>query len=282
MIHNEKISMDIERTMTSNPPQLVAFCQGKEKHPIKPQDIPKTQSQFYQGTGQKKNMGFLVLHGFSATPFSMHRITQALAAQGHTVLAPLLAGHGQSVQDFAQSQWQDWQCSAYEAFKQISEKCDRVSVIGLSMGGALALNLAADSNEVLNLFLLAPAVYPPWQLKYSYPLLSPLSHWGLRSIPTKGGNFADASQIDYQYPVMPLSALKALSDLMTHTQSRLSQVTTPTVLFWGEKDKVLPRTNSEHLLNQIKGKKSELILLPKSKHVLSLDYEVGQIIQRIG
>src|SRR5688572_7729976 len=68
------------------------------------------KSPFYaRGTGQR---AALCLHGFTGTPFEVRPLAEALAAQGYTTLAPVLAGHGGTVDDLAGTTHADWLASA--------------------------------------------------------------------------------------------------------------------------------------------------------------------------
>ncbi|HLY83237.1 MAG TPA: hypothetical protein VKQ71_09625, partial [Acidimicrobiales bacterium] len=56
--------------------------------------------------------GALLLHGFTGSPWSMRPVAEALAATGFTVELPLLPGHGTSVDDLAETGWEDWSGAA--------------------------------------------------------------------------------------------------------------------------------------------------------------------------
>ena len=62
-------------------------------------------------------------------------------------------------QELNRTGWQDWYGEAERAFEKLRRQHDQVVVAGLSMGGALALRLAADrSREVAGVVLVNPAV----------------------------------------------------------------------------------------------------------------------------
>ena len=87
--------------------------------------------------------GVLLLHGFTSTPQSVRYVGHQLhALSGVTVMAPLLAGHGTTPEDFAQTGFRDWLKSAEDALEALSARCTTVCVAGLSLGGTIALNLS--------------------------------------------------------------------------------------------------------------------------------------------
>jgi carboxylesterase len=88
--------------------------------------------------------GVLVLHGFTGNPSSMRPIAERLAAAGYSVELPRLPGHGTTVEDMMTTTWADWSKTAEQAYDELAERCERVAVVGLSMGGGLAAYLAEE------------------------------------------------------------------------------------------------------------------------------------------
>ena len=84
---------------------------------------------------------------------------QHLAGLGYTVRIPRLPGHGTTWQEMNRTRWQDWYDAVDTAFRALHAQCSHVVVGGLSMGGALALQLAQDHGpRVSGLVLVNPAI----------------------------------------------------------------------------------------------------------------------------
>lgn len=92
-------------------------------------------------------VGVLLCHGFTGSPQSLRPWARYLAGQGLTVSLPLLPGHGTHWTDMAPTGWQDWYAEVDRELRTLRDRCARVFVAGLSMGGALALRLAAKHGE---------------------------------------------------------------------------------------------------------------------------------------
>ena len=104
-------------------------------------------------------VGVLLSHGFTGSPASMKPWAEYLAAQGYAVSVPRLPGHGTTWQEMNKTTWADWYGEVERAFEALANRVDTVVVCGLSMGGALALRLAADHpDRVAGLVLVNPAV----------------------------------------------------------------------------------------------------------------------------
>lgn len=106
---------------------------------------------FHKGS----DTGCLVMHGFSGTPATMRPVCDVLAAEGYTVFAPLLRGHGTTLGDMYSSTWEDWLEDARSAYDRlIVAGVKRVIPMGFSMGGIL-MSLLAEERECAGLVLMS-------------------------------------------------------------------------------------------------------------------------------
>lgn len=89
----------------------------------------------------------VLLHGFTGTPAHLRPLAAELAAAGYGVRVPLLAGHGTTMDDLADTGADDWIDSARAAVLAAAADPggDVVHLLGLSMGGLIALILAAQA-----------------------------------------------------------------------------------------------------------------------------------------
>src|SRR5436190_12046286 len=105
----------------------------------------------------------LLLHGLTGSPAEVRPIGEALAKAGFRAVGPLLPGHGTTPEDLYVTTRGDLVNAVTSALLSL-RGARRVFLCGLSMGGLLALNLAARdwSAEGLPPFsalaLLAPAI----------------------------------------------------------------------------------------------------------------------------
>ena len=83
-------------------------------------------------------VGVLLIHGFTASPTELRPVGTHLHEQGFTVSGARLAGHGTDLGDLRATRWGDWIESAQSALEQLTTLCERVYVVGLSMGGVIA------------------------------------------------------------------------------------------------------------------------------------------------
>ena len=103
----------------------------------------------------------LLLHGGGDTPQTLRYLADELHARGFHVVAPLLPGHGRTLREFARVTADELSTAAAASYATLRREHDWVAVIGLSMGGALAAQLAADNVAMPALGLVAPYLAMP-------------------------------------------------------------------------------------------------------------------------
>jgi carboxylesterase len=217
-----------------------------------------------------------MVHGFSGSPASMRPIGMWLAERGLAVLAPRLAGHGTTEEDLAGRRWTEWVEEADAALTGLSSRCDRVVVFGQSMGGAIALLLAADRpNDVAGLALTNPYV------RDRKLALVPLVKHVVRSVKGVAGDIRKPGPGEGGYERIPLAAVATMRRLLTTADRRLSMVTAPLIVFRSGQDHVIPKGNPERVLARVGSARKELVLCPNSYHVISLDNDAEMVAGRV-
>lgn len=107
---------------------------------------------------KKNKVGCLILHGFAGTCADMAVLTERVVQTGCSVSVPLLAGHGAGRKALAQVRYADWLRSAEEALRELECRCEKVIVIGFSMGGLIGLQLCRN-HKVSALVLINTPLY---------------------------------------------------------------------------------------------------------------------------
>ncbi|ADY13777.1 alpha/beta hydrolase [Sphaerochaeta globosa] len=102
----------------------------------------------------------LLCHGYTGYPGELIRPGTDLFEAGFDVYCPRYPGHGTSGKDFLSSKAEDWIGTAYDAFAYLAQRYEHVSLVGHSMGGAIA-TIIADAFDADTLALLAPALVIP-------------------------------------------------------------------------------------------------------------------------
>jgi carboxylesterase len=221
--------------------------------------------------------GALVLHGFTGNTFSMRGVAAALADVGLSVEAPLLPGHGTSVADMSKTRWSDWSGAAESAYLGLAERCEKVAVVGLSMGGTLTCWLGERHREIAGLVLINPLVrsIPDDQVA----VVRGMVEAGETLMDGIGSDIAQPDTAELSYDQTPLEPLLSLLDAADGVGAQLGEVACPVLLFSSREDHVVPPINGDDVASAL-GDRCERVWLERSYHVATLDYDRDEIEKR--
>ncbi len=219
------------------------------------------------------NRAILLVHGYNDTPASVLPLARVLQAAGWTVRVPLLPGHGRSLQAF-----DDW--TAEEAIAHVRDEYavlrathGTVVVGGLSMGGALACWLAAESDAA-GVLLYAPMLFVPSQMQVA---VSTARLWVLVTKYISGGGRRSIRDPEAQkrmiaYGCSTRRSLEALEYIAKGTAVRIGFVHAPTLVMQSEDDNRLPHEQSTHALARVGAKDRQIIWTRGAGHVITVDH----------
>ena len=220
--------------------------------------------------------GVLLLHGFTGSPAEMRLLGEHLNKQGFTVLAIRLPGHGTIVRDLELTNWRHWYGAALDGYLLLSGLCNEINVIGLSMGGLLALKLAAEYP----LHSVA-ALSTPIFLTNRKIWLLPLYRLFRRYVPKKQRGYDILPKYFVGYDKTPLSSLSSLLDLIQEVRLDICRVECPVLLIQARREHTVRPESASFLFENIKAKNKELFWLEKSGHIVTLDMERDLVISII-
>ncbi|MFC5724601.1 alpha/beta hydrolase [Streptomyces gamaensis] len=221
-------------------------------------------------------VGALVCHGFTGSPQSVRPWAEHLAERGLSVSLPLLPGHGTRWQDMQVTTWQDWYAEVDRALRELRERCSRVFVCGLSMGGALALRLAAKHGDAISgVAVVNPANKVHGQATKALPVLRHL----VRSTQGIASDIAKEGAEEVGYDRVPLHAAHSFRRFLRLLDGELPQVTQPLLLLHSPQDHVVPPADSERILSRVSSRDVTERLLDRSYHVATLDHDAELVFE---
>jgi len=222
--------------------------------------------------------GVLVLHGFTGNPQSMRPLAEALADLGLAVELPLLPGHGTDPSDLVDKTWADWSTAADAALLGLEERCEHVVVVGLSVGGSLTCWLAEHHREILGIAVVNPMVEPP--AESFRDVIRGLLDTGEEYAPGVGSDIAKPGLTELAYSGTPLRAALSLFEGLDDLAANLQKISCPALVITSRQDHVVPPSSSDLLVSSVSGP-VEHVMLDKSYHVATLDYDAEEITDRI-
>jgi len=218
--------------------------------------------------------GVLLCHGFTGSPQSLRPWAQHLAEHGLTVSLPLLPGHGTRWQDMALTGWQDWYAEVDRELRALSERCTSVFVAGLSMGGTLALRLAAKHGDAVSGVVV---VNPANRMHGLAPYALPVARHFVRTAPGIASDIAKEGSVELGYDRVPLHAAHSLRTFFRQVDGELPQVTQPLLVLRSTQDHVVPAADSARVLSRVSSTDVTEIVLEQSYHVATLDHDAERI-----
>jgi carboxylesterase len=218
--------------------------------------------------------GVLLLHGFGDTPQTLSLLARRLHKAGYSVLVPLLPGHGRTMDAFTRSRADEWINAARSSFFEMRDRSNGISLAGLSMGGALAVLVAAEARDVSALVLIAPYLGMPRALH-----LAAATHWVWGSLAGELNGRSPRSIHDpiereknLAYGAVTARALHELSKVMTRARKALPQVTAPTLIVQSREDPRISTDIAESALEELGAKEKELVWTEGAGHIITVDY----------
>jgi len=220
--------------------------------------------------GPRAAAAALCLHGLTGTPYEVRPLGEALAAAGIRAVGPALPGHNRTPAELAKLSHEAWLESARGDLHALRAEHSRVFVVGLSLGGLLALGLAAD-EPVDGLVVVGTPLRLPRTVRWVTPILKYVMPY-LRK--REGSDIRDeaARRRHPSYPVMPLASVHELLRLQRRVLAGLRRVTAPILVAHGVHDGTAHPDDARAILAGVASEERELLLLEDSAHVVTVDH----------
>lgn len=228
------------------------------------------------GAGKNKDIGVLLVHGFTGTPASMRPWAHYLNDRGYTVSVPLIPGHGTTWHDLNRVSWEEWPAKVERELSRLKQQCSKVFICALSMGGGNSLYVAARHQEkIAGLVLVNPMIHIPGvQIKFVH-IISRIQ----KSRASVGDDIKKPGVTEWGYDALPLKGVAQLYKYLKLARTGLPSVKTPTLLFHSVDDHILPVSNTEIIMSELGASQKKRIELVNSFHVATLDYDAEMIFE---
>lgn len=232
--------------------------------------------------GTDKQIGILLFHGWTSSPYEVKRLGEFLTENGIAVCAPLLPGHGTVMEDLNYVGWKEWAESAEKSYQEFKKESRRIFVGGVSMGGNLAIRLAADYPEIKGLITMGtPLFLRKFCLRIFLPILE-------RVHPITNKNYSSYRRKEIlehkrHYWSFPTKSVKDAIDGMLDSKKALKSVKCPALIMQSTCDQLLTSRNAKTLFKILKTPKDkkELVWIEDSDHTFIVDIYYKEIFGKI-
>lgn len=225
----------------------------------------------------ENNKGVLLIHGYTGTPAEMRLLGDYLHKEGFTVLGVRLPGHGTTPEELNETNWQMWYAEAEKGYERLTEVCGEIMVAGLSMGGLLAMKIAAEKNIAKAAFLAAPVKVQDKRA----PLL-PLLRYFIRYLKKRKRNYFVADKYNLAYNVMPVKPLTSLFALIKLCKNEvLPNIKIPCLVMQSKIEHTVCPESAQYIYDHLGSTDKKLIWFEHSGHILTLDVEREEVYKEI-
>ena len=221
----------------------------------------------YLTTKRPRNDAVVIcIHGFTGVPYEVAPAARALADLGIPAVVPLLPGHGykdrnEQIQEFAKITKEGMLAAARQEIARAREQYTQVGMFGFSMGGAIALIMAAEG-----LLDACAVAAPALRLPTTAEVLIPLLGWASFAVSAPHTEPFYLPGYEFHHS----RALQALWQLSRQARRRLRDIQCPVLGIHSHKDPTIPPVVLA-LMEQYIPAQIKTAWFDESGHVMLLD-----------
>ncbi len=214
--------------------------------------------------------GVVLVHGYLASPQQMRPLAEYLHGLGYNVYSVRLPSHGTAPGQLSDVHWSAWLNAVRHGYCLLQQSCTQVLVGGISLGGVLAMLLAASPDvPPAGVF----AINPPLQLRDRRAALVPSIMRMRRALTSVGIHRPPARLIasntetpEMSYAHHPLASIQQVRAASSACRQRLDAITSPLLLIQGDHDPVVVPEAAQRALRSVSSDLRLLTMLPFDRH----------------
>ena len=175
---------------------------------------------------------------------------------------------------FRASRAREWEDAARQSLATLQRRTVSTSIVGLSMGGALAVLAAAGRSDISALVLIAPYLGMPLQLR-----IAAATHrlWGRFAGEVNARNPRSIHnpierEKNLAYGAVTAGMLSELWRVVRRSRGALASVTTPTLVIQSREDPRIAPSVAESALQKLGASEKRIVWTEGAGHIITVDY----------
>ena len=231
-----------------------------------------------------KTPALLLFHGFGGSPYDFKPLLSELKNRGVAYHAPLMPGHGTTPRDLKDVTHTDLMKTALTKFDHLEKEYTRVAVAGFSMGGTIALDIAAQRNpEALILFAPYIDITKKW---YYFGRPETWSRRLFKILPyvkkVRIGNINDprGRKIYDSYNHLPVKLVPELEKLSDEVQNNIEEIDCDILWFHSTGDIASDYRSAQNFFDRIPSTDKRFVKYTRSNHIILYDYDSQDAIKK--
>jgi len=219
--------------------------------------VPRDDRSFLFLQEERASAGMLLIHGAHGTPAEMRELGNFLFGKGFTVYCPRLSRYDLKNRP---ASWESWVTMAENALTTMLLFTPKTTIVGLSLGGTIAMILEAI-HPIERMVLLAPALRTRMSIKARfYATIRHVTPTLFYKVAGWNGEVAKAMD----YAGRSVKAVKA-----------------PTLVLQARDDRVVSNRGLNAIRKRLSNSASEVVLLPHGSHTIMRGKAKEEVFERI-
>ena len=209
-----------------------------------------------------ETIGCLIIHGFAGNTSEVEPLSRYLSSKGFLTVCPQLEGHTGNKKDLSKSTYKDWIQSVEEELLNLHKKCKKVIIIGFSMGGLIAIDLASRHS-----------------INGIAALNTPIYYWDISKVFSNISNdfkthrYANINRYRNAMFSIPFSALINFRILLQKSRPKIRKINCPAFIAQGLQDDTVRHESAEYIFKYTSSQKKTIKYYKNSGHIICLDVE---------
>ncbi len=229
---------------------------------------------------ERAPLGVLILHGFTSSLATVGQLAPRVERLGMPYRMPVLRGHGTRPEDLVGVHWRDWVVDADAALASLLEESERAAIVGLSMGGLVALVLGVDrADRVAGIVAVAPALRLASPLTPLAGLVARVRPW--TNVPNAAFEDRELAKLSSNYTRAPTAAVVELVQLGRVAQERTAELRVPLLMLAARRDRVTSVAHTERVFTSAVSANKQLVWFERTGHEMLQDLERERVMDEI-
>lgn len=245
----------------------------EEKFEVRNKEGEKLKGILVTPLKQKKNYShylFIFCHGFYGRKENNQKLARLLAAKGFNTAIFDFSGYGESEGEFGMSGYLKQSNDLTNVIDYFNDKFSKIVVIGHSMGGGVALNVAKENKAITGLIIMAGAIKPELFLEKVF-----YKEDVERVLKEEEGEIRFLEKYKAKFNKSFFEELDIVKPL-----EYVEKIDFPVLILVGERDDSVFEEQAKELYKKLKGKK-KIRVIKKAGHNFRSDEEVKKVFKEI-
>ena len=225
------------------------------------------------------SIGFIIIHGGGGgTCADLKPLAIDLKRErGYTIRLPLLPGYGTSPEDLRRTPIASWKNALEKEVKALKEECQKIIIGGHSMGGLLALILAANFDFDALFTISTPMGIQRFGL-WLVPFINIfMKYHSVNSVQLK----KETNGRWVGYNKIPINIVTKVKKLIRETKISLPRISSSAIFFQGCLDSEIKKGSLNYIFNKINTKCKKKIWLKNNGHSILDSPDHKQIVLKL-